>query len=183
MVRREHVLQRENDYSHLEAEYLRLAGAELVLDPWLSPQKTHASGAKSASVLIGSYNSRVSLEKSLRSIAQSSFNARYPDRLEVIVGDDGSSDGTEEMIAALDPGVRLKYVRQDNGGLTAAHNTALSFAEGDVLIFSDSDIVHTPYAIEEMIKRHEVLDHVTLVGFRFEADPVVAWEELRHRRA
>lgn len=160
-----------NDYSELESEYRRITGTDLVTDPLGSVEKGPNHITKSASVLIGSYNSRQSLEKTLYSIEHSSFHRKYPGQLEIVVVDDGSSDGTGEMIQQLSFSVPLKYIRQDHAGLTAAHNTGLAFADGDVLIFSDSDIVHTRYALEELMKRHEVLPNVTLAGFRYDVDP------------
>ena len=168
---RELLSARDNDYSPLEARYRAETGAELVLRPWESFNAGPARLAKSASVLIGSYNSAPTLLKTLLSLEASSFNRRCPDLLEVIVVDDGSTDDTREVVCGTGLDLRLVYVRQANGGLTRAHNTGLAFASHDIVIFSDSDMVHTPYAIEEIMKRHEVLDAVTLVGFRFEIDP------------
>lgn len=56
------------------------------------------------------------------------------------------------------------------GGLSTAHNTGLSFAEGDVIVFCDADVVQFPFALEELMKRHQLLDGVTLLGFRFDVD-------------
>jgi len=180
---RQHLVQWNNDYSAHEQAYYHATGAELVLDPYGSFAKGPQTITKSASVLIGAYNSKGPLEKSLLSIEQSSFNKEFPHLLEVIIVDDGSTDGTQDMMKNLDIDLTIKYVRQENGGLTKAHNTGLAFAEHDIIIFSDADIVHTQYALEELMKRHEVLSNVTLAGFRFEidaADPRITTPNIRH---
>ena len=180
---RQHLLHWNNDYTAHEKAYYQATGAELVTDPYGSFAKGPPTITKSASVLIGAYNSHDPLQKSLISIEQSSFNKKFPHLLEVIVVDDGSTDDTRDMITNLDIDLTIKYVLQENGGLTKAHNTGLAFAEHDIIIFSDSDIVHTQYALEELMKRHEVLPNVTLAGFRFEidaADPRISTTNIRH---
>jgi GT2 family glycosyltransferase len=164
---REILRSRDNDYTALETAYRRLAGCELVTDPFGSYAAGPAALTRTASVLIGSYNSAKSLEKALRSLEACTFNRRHPDLLEAIVVDDGSTDGTREVVLGLRLDLNVCYVRQDRGGLARAHNTGAAFSEAEVLVFSDSDMVHTPYAIEELMKRHQVLDGVTLLGFRF----------------
>lgn len=159
-----------NDYTELEKKYKKITGAQLVTDPYSSFCKGPDQITKSATVLIGTYNSKQSLEKSLISIDESSFHKKYPHLLEVVVVDDGSTDGTREMVENSDVGYRLKYILQGRGGLTMAHNTGLAFVENDIIIFSDSDMVHTQYALEELMKRHEILDSIVLAGFRFEID-------------
>jgi tetratricopeptide (TPR) repeat protein len=179
---RQHLLQWNNDYTALERAYYHATGAELVSDPYGSLAQGPQTITKSVSVLIGTYNSQGPLEKSLLSIEQSSFNKKFPHLLEVIVIDDGSTDGTRDMIKHCDIDLTIKYILQDNGGLTRAHNTGVAFAEHDIIIFSDSDIVHTQYALEELMKRHEVLSNVTLAGFRFEidaADPRLSTANIR----
>ncbi len=157
---------RDNDYSALEQRYREATGGELVTDPWGSFGKNPSAITLSATVLIGSHDSCWSLERSLVSIGSSSFARRHPGQLDVVLVDDGSTDGTREMVERLELGVPLTYVRQERDGLTRAHNTGLAFASGDVVIFSDSDMVHTPYALEELMKRHQVLEEVVLCGFR-----------------
>jgi tetratricopeptide (TPR) repeat protein len=158
-----------NDYSQLEERYRAATVSELVSKPFTSFE-VDVPLHRSASVLIGTYNSRDTLSRSLDSIANSSLNLRRPDLLEVVVVDDGSTDGTWEMLGQLPVDLRLRCVRQERAGLTRAHNTGLALASGDIVIFSDSDIVHTPYALEELLKRHEILPQVTLLGFRFDVE-------------
>jgi tetratricopeptide (TPR) repeat protein len=169
MKLQEHLEAAANDYTALEDLYRAQTGSELVLDPFASFQ-VELPLDRTATVLIGSHDSRSTLRRSLESIAASSFNVRHPDLLEVVVVDDGSTDGTWEMLGSLDVDLRLHCIRQERAGLNRAHNTGLAFASGDVVVFSDADVIHTPFAIEELMKRHQVLPGVTLVGFRFDVD-------------
>jgi tetratricopeptide (TPR) repeat protein/GT2 family glycosyltransferase len=168
---RQLIAERSNDYSALESRYRDVTGAELVHRPWDSYSRGPQALTLSASVLIGSFNSAATLRLTLASLEASSFNRQHRDRFEVIVVDDGSTDETRDVVCGIARDLHVTYVRQAHAGLTRAHNTALAFASGDVVIFSDSDMVHTPRAIEELMKRHQVLDAVTLVGFRFELAP------------
>jgi tetratricopeptide (TPR) repeat protein len=169
----EHLRAWDNDYSKLETLYCERTGEPLLANPLADPtsERRELPLSKSASVLIGTYNSAESLHEALLSLEGCSFNRRYRERFEVIVVDDGSTDDTGELLRGLSLDLHVLYVRQDRGGLTCAHNTGLAFASNDIVIFSDSDIVHTPYAIEALMRRHEVLERVTLIAFRFEIDP------------
>lgn len=87
------------------------------------------------SVLIPAFNEARVIESSVRRILSSKGV-----RIEVIVIDDGSSDGTSDVVArafGIDPRVRLLTL--ENGGKARALNTALRFAKGDVVIALDAD--------------------------------------------
>jgi GT2 family glycosyltransferase len=84
------------------------------------------------SVVVASYNGARTLEACLDSLMELNYPA-----CEVILVDDGSTDGTPE-IAARCPKVR--YVRhQTNQGLSAARNTGTKAARGEIVAFTDSD--------------------------------------------
>jgi len=83
------------------------------------------------SVVVCSYNGGRTLEQCLRSLEA----LAYPN-LEVILVDDGSTDNTPE-IAARHPGVR--YLRQNNQGLSVARNVGLQAATGELVAYTDSD--------------------------------------------
>lgn len=167
MKLRDHLETSTNDYTALEERYRDATGSELVLDPFGS-YAVDIPLTKTASVLIGAHDDREPLRRSLASIAATTLNVRRPDLLEVVVVDDGSRDGTWEMLGSLELDLRLTCIRQDHAGLNHAHNTALAVATGDIVIFSDADVLHTPFALEELLKRHELLRGVTLLGFRFD---------------
>lgn len=88
------------------------------------------------SVILPTYNRAYCLEASMRSV----LNQSYPD-LELIIVDDGSDDGTKELVGKIqktDPRVRYFYT-QINQGAAAARNYGIEQANGDYVAFQDSD--------------------------------------------
>ena len=162
---------RDNDYSALEAAYRQACGGELVSDPYNSARHALPALTFSASVVIPAWNVRGSLRQCLLSIEHSSFNRQYPGQLEVIVVDDGSSDGTWELLQDLRLDLRLKAVRQAHHSRAQTQNTGIAMAEGDVVISCDADMILSPFSIEELVRRHQVLERVMLVGFRSDIQP------------
>lgn len=65
---------------------------------------------------------------------------------ELIIVDDGSSDGTVQRLEGLDPRIRL--IRQPNQGVATARNTALAAAQGRYIAFLDSDDEWLPQFLE-----------------------------------
>jgi glycosyltransferase involved in cell wall biosynthesis len=119
--------------------------------------------AVSVSVVIPAYNAVNTLADTLEAIVRQS----YPPR-EVIVVDDGSSDGTAETVHAFAhrrPGCPLRYFRQAHLGTGAARNRGWRAAGGDVVAFTDADAIPLPSWLEE--------------GVRLFDDPVVAAVEGR----
>jgi len=98
------------------------------------------------SVIVPAYNEAVGIEAAVRSLAASD----YPE-LEVVVVDDGSDDGTADLVEALDlPGVRV--VRQDNQGKAVALNTGVAAAAHDVLVMVDGDTVFVPDTVRWLVQ-------------------------------
>ena len=75
----------------------------------------------------------------------------YPD-WEAVCVDDGSTDGSGDTIRAMaadDP--RIRYIRQENAGVSAARNTGLAQANGDYICFLDGDDLLHPQALELLL--------------------------------
>jgi glycosyltransferase involved in cell wall biosynthesis len=96
------------------------------------------------SVIIPTYNRAGQIHEAIGSVTRQTFNF-----LEVIVVDDGSSDGTNEVIKAI-ADTRVKYHYQTNAGVSQARNTGASIATGKYLIFLDSDDRLTPGYLEKL---------------------------------
>jgi glycosyltransferase involved in cell wall biosynthesis len=94
------------------------------------------SAPQVVSVVVPTYNRKESLRKCLDSI----FMQSYTRDIEVLVVDDGSTDGTRELLeqyAMSNP--RLRFFRQDNRGPSASRNKGIENARGDILCFTDDD--------------------------------------------
>jgi glycosyltransferase involved in cell wall biosynthesis len=84
---------------------------------------------------------------------------RAPD--DVLVVDDGSTDDTTAVLARY--GDRIRVVRQENGGRSAARNTAVREARGRFVSFLDSDDRWTPTKLERQVPVLEADERVGLV--------------------
>lgn len=102
------------------------------------------------SVILPTYNRAYCLEASMNSV----LNQSYPD-LELIIVDDGSDDGTKELVENMqqtDPRVRYFYT-QINQGAAAARNYGIERASGDYLAFQDSDDLWRPEKLSLQMKQ------------------------------
>lgn len=87
------------------------------------------------SVIVPVYNVENYLERCLDSILGQTFRD-----LEVILVDDGSEDRSGEICRSYArEDARIRYVRQENGGLGRARNRGIQMAEGEFILFVDSD--------------------------------------------
>jgi len=98
------------------------------------------------SVIIPTYNRAHLVSRAIGSV----FQQTYQD-FEIIVIDDGSTDGTHEVIERIrEP--RLRYLRHDNNqGASAARNTGIEAASGDYIAFLDSDDEWLPNKLEKQV--------------------------------
>lgn len=85
--------------------------------------------------------------------------------LEVIVVDDGSTDGTAETLSEFKD---ITLYRQENRGPAAARNTGAKMAKGDYIAFLDSDDVWSPWSLEAISKLLEMHNHPSLLFASFE---------------
>jgi len=88
-----------------------------------------------ASIIIPAYNRKQML---LRRALPSAFQQTERD-FEVVVIDDGSIDGTEAALSELVSANKIRYIRQEQKGVSAARNRGTLEARGDIIIFLDSD--------------------------------------------
>ena len=103
------------------------------------------------SVIIPTYNRKNELQILLHSLNRQTFP---PARYEIIIVDDGSSDGTGEwLIKQKDQfEVSTTFYTQIRGGPGAARNAGMDKAQGDIFAFTDTDCVAEPEWLEQLIK-------------------------------
>lgn len=161
----------DNDWTPLEHYYRRRTGSELVHDPVRSLE-TEIPITKSMSVVIPVYKKMEDVTIQLQALAASSFARKYPGQFEVILVDDGSPEG-DIVRAVRDANIdnlAIRVYRQDNSGKVGALYTGIQKAKGDIVLTLDPDYLPLPDSIMELMKRHEVLDDVLLLGFREDID-------------
>lgn len=90
------------------------------------------------SVIVPVYNSEKFINACIDSLLEQTYS-----EIEVIVVDDGSIDSTSEKLSKYIDDQRVRIVKQENRGVSAARNTGLAFASGEFVAFVDSDdVVH-----------------------------------------
>ncbi len=110
------------------------------------------------SILMGVFNGEHFVEDALKSVLDQSHRS-----LEVIVVDDGSTDGTRNVLRRFSD-QRIRVVSQDNRGLTAALNHGLTYATGDFVARQDADDVSGPDRIEKQLRYLAANPRVCAVG-------------------
>ncbi|MBC8164952.1 MAG: glycosyltransferase family 2 protein [Bryobacteraceae bacterium] len=97
------------------------------------------------SVIVPLYNKRAWIERALHSIAAQTFTS-----IEVLVVDDGSTDGSGEVAASY-PDSRFRVIRQENAGPGAARNRGLEEARAELVAFLDGDDEWLPDYLETSV--------------------------------
>ncbi|CAL9544330.1 Undecaprenyl-phosphate 4-deoxy-4-formamido-L-arabinose transferase [Streptomyces sp. enrichment culture] len=97
------------------------------------------------SVVVPAYNEKECIENTLRSLAAST----HP--IEIVVVDDGSTDGTADLAESLGlPNVRV--IRQPNAGKPAALNNGIRSARYDIVVMMDGDTVFEPDTVGRLVQ-------------------------------
>ena len=100
------------------------------------------------SILMPVYNERATLASAVKEV----LNVDYPCEIELVVVDDGSTDGTGELYPSLteDPRVQI-HLHERNQGKGAAIRTAATAATGDYVIMCDADLEYSPADIASLL--------------------------------
>jgi glycosyltransferase involved in cell wall biosynthesis len=100
------------------------------------------------SCIVPVYNGEHYLGEALDSILAQTYRP-----LEILVVDDGSTDGTAEVVASY--GQQLQCLQQANAGPAAARNRGLEAVNGKFVAFQDADVVWRPEKLERQMARFE----------------------------
>jgi len=135
--------------------------------------------SRKVSIVIPTFNRAYCLPAAIGSLQRQT----YP-HWEALVIDDGSTDGTGELVRSMsadDP--RVRYLPQKNGGVSAARNAGLRVADGDWTAFLDSDDAWEPWKLAAQIAVFDRLPHVGMVWTDMNAfDPDDKLVSTRHLR-
>ncbi len=126
------------------------------------------------SIIIPTYNRAQLLPLTLDSFLAQNY---LKDRYEIIVADNNSKDNTCEIVAhyvnKLD--TPIKYIFEERQGVHYARNSAAKVSKGDILYFTDDDMIADPHLLEEIVKVFELDSRIGaatgLVIGKFDTDP------------
>lgn len=130
------------------------------------------------SVVIPTYNRAYCIERTIESVL-----AQTHQSLDIVVVDDGSSDGTRDLFESAHFDDRVTYVYQENQGVSAARNRGLRLVRGDYIAFLDSDDIWKRWKLEVQLACLEALPLAGMVWTNMEAvDPSGHVIEANHLR-
>jgi glycosyltransferase involved in cell wall biosynthesis len=135
--------------------------------------------AELVSVIIPTYNRAHCLARAV----DSALNQSHAE-VEVVVVDDGSSDGTGDLVRSrYDGNPRVRYLWQANAGVAGARNTALAAAAGDYVAFLDSDDWWQPWKLQLQLTVLRAFPEAGMVWSEMEArDPAGGLVQARYLR-
>jgi glycosyltransferase involved in cell wall biosynthesis len=114
-----------------------------------------------ATVCIPTRNRADLLQQTLESLNRQTV---APQHLQVVVGDDGSTDGTLDMVRRMPARYELIWTQVSGRGSAAARNAASRLARNEVLIFLDDDQVASPWLVASHLEVHRRCGVVLVQG-------------------
>lgn len=130
------------------------------------------------SIIIPCYNVEIYVEECINSVIAQDY-----ENWECIIINDGSMDGTLEIIRRLESKeIRISVLTQDNMGLSATRNKGIDHAKGEFLFFLDSDDVLSIHAISTLIASFQNNDIITglTTAVAFSNGEVIKGSQLLH---
>src|SRR4051794_15710268 len=157
------------------------------------PRRPWESTEVRASVIISTYNRRDALVLSLEALGRQTLS---PDEYEILVVDDGSSDGTYETTCRLTLPCAIHVFKQpENRGISAGRNLAIGQSRGLHLIFVSDDLIVPEEFLATHLATHERFPGSWVVGGIKQLDSIAetpfgryldaletSWEEARKAR-
>lgn len=115
---------------------------------------------KFISIVVPTYNRYNTLREVLPSLA----NQTYPKNFyEILLCDNNSDDKTDDLIKQLNI-VNLRHIKGHNLSRSGARNLGIKEARGEIILFTDADIIADFKLIEEHIKLHNLYNNIAVVG-------------------
>jgi cellulose synthase/poly-beta-1,6-N-acetylglucosamine synthase-like glycosyltransferase len=123
--------------------------ALIFLRGWLRPRPIRANDeTPTVTVLIAAYNEAANIGDRIENLCQQDYP---PDRMEILIASDGSTDATDHVVKQIDdPRVRLLSFPRQGKGLTL--NQSAPTASGEILVFSDANTVFDRGALRALAR-------------------------------
>ncbi len=130
-------------------------------------------------MVVPTYNRRARLERVLAGLDRQTLP---PDRFEVVIVDDGSTDDTKAWLEAHSRrAYHVTVATQKNGGPARARNRGVADARGALILFLDDDVEPMPELLAEHLKLHDAEPNLVVMGpmasLDHYAQPWVKWEQ------
>ena len=100
------------------------------------------------SIIIPLYNKATSIKRTIHSVLSQSYTD-----FELIIINDGSTDNSAEIVNKQFYDKRIRYIYQDNAGVSSARNRGIKEAIGEWILFLDADDVLYPNALKILISK------------------------------
>lgn len=116
------------------------------------------------SVVIPTYNRKQLLNKVLNSLSNQSYDKK---KYEIIIVDDGSNDGTEQLVknSIKKSKINIRYFKQKNNGPASARNIGIKKSNSKLILFLDDDVVPSNSLLAEHVKMHKNKDDIAVIGY------------------
>lgn len=114
------------------------------------------------SVVMSVFNAEKYIHQAVESILRQTYK-----NLEFIVINDGSTDGTRDILESFEDS-RITFIHQDNVGITQSLNKGIALAHGKYVARQDADDISKPERLEKQVAFLEGHPQVGLLGSRFE---------------
>lgn len=116
------------------------------------------------SIIIPVYNKEKYLDKCIQSAVNQDYN-----KIEIIIINDGSKDNSEKIINEwVKKDKRIKYLSQENKGVSCARNKGISISKGEYIFFLDADDILTENAITSLVQYINGINPDIIIGNFYE---------------
>lgn len=110
------------------------------------------------SVVIPTYNCHMFIVEAIESVLMQTYN-----NFEILVVDDGSTDNTKMLLTNYIQNKLIKYIYQDNQGVSVARNTGITNSIGELIAFLDADDALLPHSLEKRVRAFELFPEAEIV--------------------
>jgi glycosyltransferase involved in cell wall biosynthesis len=120
------------------------------------------------SVVVPTFNRVHILPRLLAALEEQNFPS---DRYEILIVDDGSSDGTWDYLSSLDNSL-IRAFNRGHGGASRARNLGAANAQGEILAFTDDDCIPAPNWLRAISEsRNQCGANTAFLGHTYNKDP------------